>query len=404
MNFRDIKKILVIKLRHIGDVLLTVPVFRALKENFPQARISALVNSGTEEVVSGNPLIDELIVFNRNAKNLNPIKRYINEFSFFNKIRAQGFDMAVDLTSGDRAAMISFISGAKYRIAYDPGKDGFWGKRRLYTHLAKKDGSEHMVLQNLNIVKQFGISTDNLAVDFFIPDEARMFAKKIIEENDISPHPPLVKEGARGGKVVHVHPTSRWLFKCWKDEYMAEVIQWLLEKNANVIVTSSPDNRELEKAKKILSLVSEFTPPNIPPFARGGIGGVIDLCGKTDIKQLAAISASSDIFLGVDSAPMHIAAAVGTPVIALFGPSGAFHWGPWDNKCSLLSALSSQLKSPYSQRRGVQTFGMHTVIQRDWECIPCGKDGCNGSKISKCLDEITPEEIKEIIAKKISSR
>jgi len=342
LNFRNIKKILVIKLRHIGDVLLTVPVFRALRENFPDAHLAALVNSGTEEVLSGNPLIHEIIIFNRNIKKMQSVQKYIEELSFLKTIRKKGFDMIVDLTSGDRAAIISFTSGARYRIAYDPDKGGFLGKRYLYTHLAaKKRGDQHMVLRNLDVVKQFGIDTQNREVNLFIPEEARIFVKNTFEENNISASlsppfdSPLTKGGyrgvtgeQRGVKVVHIHPTSRMLFKCWKDEYMAEVIDWLIDKGITVIVTSSPDRREIEKAKNILSLVDELTPPHIPPLVREGIGGVIDLCGKTTIKQLAAIAETSDLFIGVDSAPMHIAAAVGTPVVALFG-AGVSSWRPW---------------------------------------------------------------------------
>ncbi len=382
MNFKNIEKILVIKLRHIGDVLLTVPVFRSLRENFPQAQITAIVNSGTEAVLTGNPLINEVIAFDRTIKKINPVQKYLKELYFLKKIRGKGFDMTVDLTSGDRAAIISFASGAKYRLASDTGKDGFPGKRYFYTHLAKNDSSQHMVLQNLDVVRQFGISTDNLNVDIFIPEDARTFVKNV-----------FASWGQREDKVIHVHPTSRWLFKCWKDEYMADVISWLLNMGIKVIVTSSPDKREIEKTKKILSLVS---------YQLSAISHqLIDLCGKTNIKQLAAISEASDLFFGVDSAPMHIAAAVGTPVIALFGPSGAFHWGPWANKISNFKFQISNSGNPYPERNGIQTFGMHTVIQKNRECIPCGKDGCDGSKISRCLENITPDDIKNILTKKL---
>jgi len=375
-TFKDIKKILVIKLRHIGDVLLTVPVFRALRENFPYAHISALVNSGTEEVLTGNPLINEIIVFDRDIKNMNPARKYIKELSFLRMMRAGGFDMTVDLTSGDRAAIISLVSGARYRLAYDPGSDGFFGKRHLYTHLAKKDGSLHMVLQNLDVVRQFGISTEDLNLDFSIPEEAKIFVKEIFNENDI----PITKEGQMGVKVVHVHPTSRWLFKCWKDEYMAEVIGWLIDQGVKVIVTSSPDEREMKKAKRILSLYSSLVPHP---------SSLVDLCGKTTIKQLAAISAASDLFLGVDSAPMHIATAVGTPVIALFGPTSEVQWGPWYKG------------NPYPSSNRMQTFGIHAVIKKDWECVPCGKDGCNGGKISSCMHNISPKEVIKFIKEKL---
>lgn len=388
MNFTGIKKILVIKLRHIGDVLLTVPAFRALRENFREAHISALVNSGTEEVLKGNPLIDEILLFERSIKGLAPLKRYLNEAGFLRGLRDKRFDMTVDLTGGDRPALISFASGARYRLGWRP-KKGFAGKKRLYTHLSTPDGKRHMVLQNLSVLSRFGIQTEDLSVNFFIPEGDRVYVRKVLEEHN-PPVPPLVKGGEGGFRkaVVHIHPTSRWLFKCWKDEFMAEIIKWLLGRDITTVVTSSPETREMEKAKKILSMVGQN--PNL-----------IDLCGKTTITQLGAVSEAAGLFFGVDSAPMHIAAAVGTPVIALFGPSGAFHWGPWDNESARLTAHRLQIEDPYTQRTGVQTFGIHTVIKRDWDCIPCGSDGCGGSKISRCLEEISPDEVRNVMEERL---
>ncbi|OGW56636.1 MAG: hypothetical protein A2Z09_03070 [Nitrospirae bacterium RBG_16_43_8] len=406
MNFSGIKKILVIKLRHIGDVLLSVPVFRALRENFPEAHIAVLVNSGTEEVLETIPFINEIIAFDRSIKEMNFPQKYIKEISFLKMMRRKGFDMAVDLTGGDRAAMISFVTGATYRLAHDT-RGGFGGKKYLYTHLALRNDNQHTVLQNLDIVRQFGIKTDNLSVDISISEDVRVFVKKVFEKNGTNKikttplSPPLIRREFKGGvfsegnaKVVHVHPTSRWLFKCWKDEYMADVINWLTDRGITVIVTSAPDKREMEKAKKILSIVrSRVTVLS---------SQLLDLCGKTNLKQLAAISEVSDLFFGVDSAPMHIAAAVGTPVVALFGPSGAFHWGPWDNESSKLSIKSLEFNPPYLGKNRILTFGIHTVIQQDWKCVPCGKDGCDGSKTSRCLAEMKTEEVINILKGKLN--
>ncbi len=404
MSFDGTKEILVIKLRHIGDVLLSVPVFRALKKKFPAARITALVNSGTEDVLKGNPLIDAIVALDRGIKKLPSIRRYLKELDFLIRIRREGFDMTVDLTGGDRAALLSFISGAEYRLGWTPPK-GFIGKQSLYTHLSEPDGNKHMVLQNIEVISRFGIDTEDLLVDFHIPEEDRAFIENILKAAKIKD----------GDTVVHAHPTSRWLFKCWKDEYMAEIITWLLGQGIKVIVTSSPDEKEMEKAKRIISLIGDSPDSEPAPLNTGASpvnpgqsphgsqirsSGLIDLCGKTSIKQLGAVSASSALFFGVDSAPMHIAAAVGTPVVALFGPSGAFNWGPWDNSMGQGSRVKGQ-ENPYQKRNGIQTFGIHTVIQRNWDCIPCGKDGCNGSKISKCLADITPEEVKDILTGKL---
>ncbi len=364
MEFHNINKILVIKLRHIGDVLLTVPVFRALKQTFPSARTTALVNAGTEEVLKGSAYIDEILVFDRAIKTLPALARYKQEADFLVQVRKKTFDMTIDLTGGDRAALLSYLSGARYRTGWESNK-GFIGKKHLYTHLSKPDGSKHIVLQNMDAVQPFGIDAEDLSIDFYIPDEDRIHIRKI-----------LGLEELKSGYIVHVHPTSRWLFKCWNDHSMAEIIRWFLDRGMRVAVTSSPERDEIEKTRGILSLV-------------GRRQGLVDLCGATTIKQLAALSEIADLFFGVDSAPMHIAASVGTPVVALFGPSGAFNWGPWDN------IEGNKLKSgfagvPYPGRNGTRTFGIHTVIQEERQCVPCGSDGCNGSKTSKCLEEIKP--------------
>jgi heptosyltransferase-3 len=349
-EFIDIKKVLVIKLRHIGDVLLSVPVFRSLRETFPTAHISALVNSGTEAVLEGSPLIDEIITFNRKVKAESTIRKSIKEVTFIQGVRTKGFDMAVDLTSGDRAAVLAFASGARYRLAYDPKGNGFAGKRFLYTHRAKMNGSSpHMVLQNLDVVRQFGITTRNTAVDIFIPDEAKVFVKKLFGEYSIR----------ESDMVVHVHPTARWLSKHWRDESMAGVINWMIGKNLKVVITSSPSDREMERVKRILSFVHDHS-------------RLVDLSGRTTIKQLAAISAVADLFVGVDTAPMHIAAAVGTPVIALFGPSGEGQWGPWG--------------------------GQHTVLTKKMRCCTCRKEMCDGLEVKRCMEAITEEEVISAIA------
>jgi heptosyltransferase-3 len=95
----------------------------------------------------------------------------------------------------------------------------------------------------------------------------------------------------------------------------------------------------------------------------------INLVGRLTLKELGALIAQARFFFGVDSAPMHLAAAVGTPAVALFGPSGDFNWGPWGEG--------------------------HLVIKKDWDCLPCGRDGCEGSKKSRCLAELSAAEVLE---------
>jgi len=110
------------------------------------------------------------------------------------------------------------------------------------------------------------------------------------------------------------------------------------------------------------------------------------------LKETIALNKKAKLFIGVDTAIMHIAAANNIPTIAFFGPSSAKNWGPWDNE---------EQKNRYLKNKGLQRSKNHTVIQENWECVPCQKDGCNGSKISECLMNLNLEIIKEEIIKRI---
>ncbi len=379
------RKILVIKLRHIGDVLLSTPVFKTLKENFPSDHITVLVNKGTEAVLENNPHIDEILTYDRDIKKLPTFKRYKEELKFLRKIRKHGFHITIELTGGDRATLISFFSGAKERFGIK--SKGFLGKNFLYTKAFSVDGAKHIVLQNLEILQKMGLKMEKPKIILHVSEEEKKWAKKLI----------FPGERKLNQKLVHIHPTSRWLFKCWKDEYMAKVIKWLVSNDYKVILTSSKEDRELEKIKSILSYIDPKWVCDLSlisgEFQENSVTSesypVINLAGKLTLRQLIAISSICDIYFGIDTAPMHISAALGKPVIALFGPSGAFHWGPWDNEVC---------ENPYSKRKGIQKFGKNIVIQREWKCIPCGQDGCEGSKISKCLFDIKPEEVIEILS------
>lgn len=365
-EFKDVKNILVLKLRHIGDVLLTVPAIRALKETFPRARVTALVNSGTEDMLTLNPLVDEVIKFDRSIKGLPLAGRIKGELGFLSGLRSRDFDLSIDLTGGDRPALLGFLSGARYRLGYDV-RAGFKGKKYLYTHAAPEPPRHtHTVLKDLGLLRRFGIDTMDLSVDIFTSPEDDAFVNRLLGENGVAGHEP----------VAHVHPASRWFFKCWTNEGMARVMDGLAEKGFKVVVTSGADLREIKKSRAIMGMMRSSG---------------VDLSGRLTLKQTASLSKRSAIFFGVDSAPMHMAAASGAKVVAVFGPSGAFHWGPWDNMAA------ARQPTPYPEESGVQTFGRNVVIQKAWECVPCGKDGCDGNKKSRCLDELEPAFVWKIL-------
>ena len=372
------RNILVMELGHIGDVVLGTPVLKAMREHFPGARISALVGRSTEPVLTGNHLVDEVLVYDETINSLTALKRYREYLSVFRMLQQKCFDMTVGLKTGglNRAeGVMSFVTGAPYRLGIDFDHRGSALTKILYTHPCPFDRHKHKVLQGLDVIRQIGITVSRPSISWSHFEENAQFMDMLRDKYSIDAN----------AAIIHVHPVSRLNSKCWKDEYMAEIIRWLLSKGIAVMVTSSENAVELARTRKILSMAGPH--PNI-----------IDLSGKTTITQLGAVSAMAQMFFGVDGAPMHIAAAVDTPVIALFGPIGAFQWGPWDNQ----SVQIYEDASPYRHRNGVQTFGKHTVIQKPWACVPCMRNGCNNSTVSRCLTEMGPKEVMDVIEKRLN--
>jgi len=169
-------------------------------------------------------------------------------------------------------------------------------------------------------------------------------------------------------RFVHVHLTSRWMFKCANDESMAELIDYCEnELNAKVVLTSDNKENELNKLANVLKICKSEP---------------INLGGKLSLKQTIALSKRASLFIGVDTAIMHIAAANDVPVIAFFGPSNAFEWGPWDN---------SLMQNGYTAQNGIQSMGKHIVYQKDWDFVPCDKEGIKEHGIEKTLMDFSDE-------------
>jgi lipopolysaccharide heptosyltransferase III len=351
------RSILVIKFRNIGDVLLTTPVFANLRAAYPDARICALVNSGTEEILTGNPDIDRLFVYDRGVKRLSRTARLCEEFKLLSAIRSERFDTVFNLTEGDRGALAALFSGAGTRIGVESYGRGMLFKSRMFTRVIEPPAPTlHTVEHNLYYLQSVGIATPLRQVAFhFSPADAETV-------NAI-----LLQQGVPAGSFFHAHLTSRWMFKTMPPATAARAVDMFSARTGQTAVfTAAPVEHELAYLRRVRDLCTTTT---------------IDLGGQLTLKQLGALSAAATCFVGVDSAPMHMAAALDVPVLAFFGPSSAGNWGPWDNRCQT---------NPYTAGRGIQTSGRHVVLQSDRPCVPCHRDGCNGSKISDCLD--FPEE------------
>ncbi|MDE2089895.1 MAG: putative lipopolysaccharide heptosyltransferase III [Gammaproteobacteria bacterium] len=354
--------ILLIKFRNIGDVLLTGPLASTLRMSNPTPRISVLVKAGTEAMLQGHPHVDEVIVYPERQSGESWLGYLRRVLAWLRALRRRGFDLAINTTEGDRGAILARLCGARRRIGIiKPDGDKTW-RRALYTDTrTPPPGRRHTVIRNLALAPD-PQSPRYRSVHLTFSEHDRDQVKALLAAQGWDGAAPL----------VHVHPTSRWFFKCWNDGDVARVIDHLQsERGLRVALTSGPEPRERDKAATIIRLCRRAP---------------IDLSGRLSLKQTAALSSLCALFFGVDTAPMHVAAALEVPVVAVFGPSGAFDWGPWPNGWQ-------GEDTPYPAQSGVQRAGPHTVVQKAWRCVPCGRDGCAGTKRSACLEILTADEI-----------
>jgi heptosyltransferase III len=305
-----------------------------------------------------------VIVFDRTTRDAGGPGRWREEGRFLGEIRAWRPDLAVQLTEGDRGAILSFLSGARFRVGVAPARRGLWGKEKLFTHLSPRPSLyRHAVLRDLDVVSAAGIPPAGLALNFAFTEQDRDRAAALLSEEGV----PF------GTPYAVLQPGSRWKFKCWTDEGNAGLIAHLARRGLFPVVTAGPDPDEVAQVERIRGQCEV-------PFA--------SLAGRLTFKELGALISSARLYVGVDSAPMHLAAAVGTPVLALFGPTGAFNWAPWEGIDWGYSESST---------RGTRSAGRHLVLQKEWECVPCGEDGCPGTKRSRCMEEITLGEVTEAV-------
>jgi heptosyltransferase-3 len=339
-HVRPPQRILCIKLKHIGDVLLMTPAIRALRLAWPGSRIAALVPRGTEEILAGNPDLDAVLVFSRG-------EGWRGNWQTIRALRRFAPDLVLEMGQGDREAILGWVSGARERVGYAPGSSGGW-RRRLLTRMVPWNGLQHMVETNLDLVRAIGVPAAASRPVLMVCPEVRSRMLARLGSAGLGSDQPL----------VIVHPVSRWLFKAWPGGGCVEVIDRLSrEQGVAVALSSGPGPAEVQAASRILAGVT------VP---------VINLVGRTSLEELAAVLERAALFIGVDSAPMHMAAALGVPVVALFGPSGEFSWGPWGDG--------------------------HAVVSSPFLCRPCGRDGCLGSKRSDCLEAITAQAVLEAAA------
>ncbi len=331
----EIARALVIMLRHHGDVLLASPVLAALKAQAPRVEIDALVYDDTAPMLEGHPALAQLHVVGRGWKEEGLLSRIGLERQLYAALRARGYDLLLHLTEQPRGAWLARALGARYSVApVVPDRGAFWTGSFTHLYALARNGRRHKVEANLDALRLIGLQPS-------MEERRLQFVPGAAAEASVAAL--LAAKGLAAHSYVHIHPASRWSFKCWTAEGNAELIDRLAPAH-RVVLTAAPEQAEMSLMEKILSK-TKSSPVNIS--------------GKLSVKELGALTAKARLFVGVDSMPMHLAAAMGTPAVALFGPSGEQEWRPWRVA--------------------------HRIVASGHACRPCGNDGCGGGKISECL-------------------
>ena len=339
-----VSRALVTKLRHHGDVLLASPVFTVLKRAIPEAELDALVYRETAPMLEGHPAIAQIHLIDREWKRQGLLAQARAERALLASLRARRYDLVVHLTEHPRGAWLVRLLKPRYSVGrHLEHAHRLW--RSSFTHYYRlpRATPRHTVECNLDALRRIGLQP--------APGDKRLVLRP--DDADAARADSLLAQhGLEARRFVHMHPGSRWLFKCWSPERYAALLDRIVVGGARVVLTAAPDARERALVDAIVSACAG------PTRAR-----LVDLCGVLTLRELAALTHKARVFVGVDSAPMHIAAAMGTPVVALFGPSGEVEWRPW-------------------------AVAHRVVTSVEHPCRPCGNDGCGGGKVSECLTEL----------------
>ncbi len=340
-------KILLVRLRLIGDVTFTTPLVRALRRHHPDAHLAYVVEPAAEPVVRGNPHLNEVIA----APRRRGVARFRDDASLAWRLSRGGYDIAIDLHGGPRSSWLTWASRAPMRIGYRIPRRSW-----MYTHVVARPldlAARHSVLNQWDLLGPLGIPPgDPVSYPVEMPYDvhASAFVERRLREAGIEGHP-----------LVVIHVSAGNPFRRWPPESFATLVCDLARSDPRrrIILTSGPS-----QADAALEIAAE---------ARMKLGPLADSVpdiGEFDLRELRALVARAAVYIGGDSGPLHIAATTQTPIVALFGPTAAGRSMPW---------------------RDPQWFA-EAVEVTDLSCRPCDQRTCVHGDF-RCLHGIAPEQV-----------
>jgi lipopolysaccharide heptosyltransferase II len=349
LPFEEIKKILVIRIDGLGDVVMSTPAFKALRDIFSDAHITLLAAGLSKELVEVMPTFDEVIYFDAPWIAKEKKGKFRKLFSTVKRLRKKKIDLAIDLRGDFRNIILMYVLSAKYRLGFD-----ITGCNFLLTHIVPCGDNHHPVTICLSSIKYLSQKDKGEhSLSLWITKKDREYAENLLENCGID-------YVGNGDLVVIVHPGAKWYGRWWMPEGYAQIADRLIyEYEAKVIL--SGNSTDIEITQHIANLMKHRP---------------VITAGKTSLRQFLALLEKSNLFIGVDSGPMHMAAGMGIKIVALFGPARPEAVGPWGNG--------------------------HIVItkQDDFPCSPCAQTICKMPNNS-CMHAITVEDVWEAVEQQV---
>jgi len=295
------KKILIIQLSALGDTILAVPALRAIRYRFPNAEITMLASPTNLDYLARCPYVDRRVAFHF------PVHRLLYA------LRRERFDWAIDLEHWPRlSALLAYATGAPVRVGFRADKQH---RHFLFTDVVPHLPGQHEVRNFLCIAHQLACPMRGMQLEVWFSEAERAWVLKTLAEEEVQPEQPVVvfhPEAGRRGE-----PRRRWP----QERYVVLADALVARYGAQIVLTGAPG--EVAVSQQIVTRTKQKT---------------VMLAGKTGINQLAALFAHADLVISGNCGPMHLAAATGTPVIALHGPTNGAQWGPWTSEAHLLCA------------------------------------------------------------------
>jgi len=353
-----VRRILVRSTNWIGDIVMISPSLRALRRRFTKARIEVVAVPQMAPCLEGNPDVDEVIVFDRRGRDAGAL----GLVRFARRLRERRYDLAILFQKAMGAALLARLSGIPARVGLDTDRRGW-----LLTHpvpFTPELSRRHHLLIFAEVARAAGCALDDLRPFYPVAEAEREWAERFLSEN----------RAERFRRLLALHISASKPQRAWHRNRFIESARRIAERHdAGVLLLGGPaDAEDLSEAESALGAIA------------------INACGRSTIGQMAALIARCDAFLGNDSGPMHVAGALGVPVIALFGPGDPDRTAAW---------------APELHASGVDHDGGSGIaparvlpISRRYPCAPCRQDffrECYPAPSGKplCLESITVEEV-----------